>query len=269
MENDREIERMAADKRRQLQELSVFDANIWLGAPAFFPLARELRPAAVGPALREHELQGALVSHWDSIRFSAQEGNLALIDAGSVLPEGVFTIWAGLPTGLREQKPLPGFGSADPRLRGVRLFPKTHQYRLAHWVVGELCEWCIEHRIPLFFWHVEIEWDSVYALAGSFPQLRMVIETQWQKILYHNRDLFSLLRSCPNILVESSNLVGQDNVSYFVRSFGAERLLFGSFLPVNDPYAAIGMILDADISEDEKKLIAGGNLRKIIAEVRT
>lgn len=56
-------------------------------------------------------------------------------------------------------------------------------------------------------------------------------------------------------------------MSFFVRSFGAERLLFGSFVPVNDPCAAIGMILDADISEAEKRLVAGENLSRIIAEV--
>jgi uncharacterized protein len=148
------------------------------------------------------------------------------------------------------------------------LFPKTHQYQLAAWVVGELCEWCSEHHVPLFVWHVEVDWGSVQALAAAFPGLSIVVESQWQKILYHNRDLFSLLKACPNVCLESSNFIGQDNVSAFVRSFGAERLLWGSFLPVNDPYASIGMVLDADIKEEEKRLIAGGNLRRLIAEVK-
>jgi hypothetical protein len=267
MEIERAIEGTAEQKRRQVQELSLFDANFWLGMPSFFPLAQELQPGGVGQVFQEYGLRGALVSHWDSLKLSAQEGNLALIEAAGALPEGAFTVWTGLPTVPREQGPLPGFGRPDPRMRAVRLFPKTHQYQLAHWVVGELCEWCIERRLPLFFWHVEIEWESLHSIASAFPRLRIVIETQWQEILYHNRNLFSLLRACPNVLVESSNLIGQDNVSFFVRSFGAERLLFGSFVPVNDPYAAIGMILDADISEAEKRLVAGDNLSRIIAEV--
>jgi predicted TIM-barrel fold metal-dependent hydrolase len=98
--------------------------------------------------------------------------------------------------------------------------------------------------------------------------MTIVIESQWQKILYHNRDLFSLLKACPNVCLESSNFIGQDNVSVFVRSFGAERLVWGSFLPVNDPYASIGMVLDADITEGDKRLIAGGNIRRLIAEVK-
>jgi predicted TIM-barrel fold metal-dependent hydrolase len=167
-----------------------------------------------------------------------------------------------------EQGPLPGFERPDPCMRGVRLFPQSHRYQLSTWVVGQLCEWCLAYSLPLFLWHVEIQWNDVHALATAFPKLKIVIETQWQKILYHVRDLFSLMRSCGNILVESSNFIGQDHLTYLVKNFGAERLLFGSFLPVNDPYTAIGMVLDADISQAEKVKIAGGNLRKLIGEVQ-
>lgn len=268
METETIIQREASARRKQSKQLLFCDANCWLGTPCFFPLARELRPEAVKEILRRYDLQGALVSHWDAVRLSAQEGNQALEAAAAVLPESVYTVWTGLPTSMPEQDPLPGRGSPDPRLRGVRLFPKTHQYSLVPWVVGGLCEWCSEHRIPLFIWHVELEWGGVHALAAAFPRLTIVIESQWQKILYHNRDLFSLLADCPGVLLESSNFIGQDNVSSFVRSFGAERLLWGSFLPVNDPYASIGMVLDADITDAEKRLIAGGNLRRLIAGVK-
>ena len=198
----------------------------------------------------------------------AQDGNLALDEAAKALPAATYTVWTGLPTVPREQDPLPGFGPPSPRLRGVRLFPQSHRYQLSPWVVGQLCEWCIAYGLPLFLWHVEIRWNDVHALATAFPRLNIVIETQWQKILYHIRDLFSLMGACGNVLVESSNFIGQDHVSYLVRNFGAERLLFGSFLPVNDPYAALGTVLDADISQAEKQQIAGGNLQKLIAEVQ-
>jgi len=266
---DRIIEKRASEKLVRILELALFDANLWLGKPLFFPLAEELLPSELEPLLGKFHIQGALVSHWDAVRLSAQDGNQALMAASKILPKFVYTVWTGLPTTPREQGPLPGFGPSDPLVRGVRLFPQTHHFQLAPWVVGELCTWCVEHNLPLFLWHVEIRWDDVHAIALAFPRLHIVIETQWQKILYHVRDLLSLLKTCPNVLVESSNFIGQDHITQLVRSFGAERLIFGSFLPVNDPYAAIGMILDADISPQEKALIAGGNLRRLVEEVRT
>jgi hypothetical protein len=261
------IERVAREKRKQADGLALFDANVWLGRPDLFPLAEELPRDGVGEAFAEYGIRGGLVSHWDGFRLSPQEGNTALLDAEGALPENTWLLWTGLPLVPREQDPLPGFGRLHPRVRGVRLFPKTHHFSLSPWVVGSLCEWCAAHRLPLFLWHVEIEWDGIYALAGAFPELRIVLETQWQKILYHNRDLFSLLEARRNVRVESSNLVGQDFVSYLVKHWGAERLLFGSFLPMNDPWASIGMILDADITREEKAMVAGGAARKLIDEV--
>lgn len=268
MELERIIERTAAAKRQQLAGLPCWDANLWLGRPANFPLAQELPPQELGPLLDKYGCRGALVSHWDAVHLSAQDGNQALLDSAAELPDNVYTIWTSLPTEPREQKPLPGLGQPDQRLRGVRLFPQTHHFDLAPWVLAGLCEWCSEHRLPLFLWHVEIRWSEVQALAAAFPGLTVVIETQWQKILYPIRNLFSLLKACPNVLVESSNLIGQDYVSYLVRSFGSGRLLYGSFLPVNDPYAAIGLVLDADISAQERADILGGNLERLIAGVR-
>lgn len=154
-----------------------------------------------------------------------------------------------------------------PRARGIRLFPATHNFPLASWMIGTLCEILCQHNLPLFIWHVELTWDALRQVAMDFPQLTIVVETQTQKILYGSRPLFALMQECANILVETSNFAGCGYIEYAVRTFGAERLLFGSFLPVSDPLVPIGMILDADISDSEKQIIAGGNLCRLIEEV--
>jgi hypothetical protein len=249
-----------------VEALDLFDVNLWLGKPDFFPLAEEIPARGLGETLGEYGIRGGLVSHWDGVRIAAQDGNQALADAA--LPEHLWTVWTGLPLAPGEQGPLPGSGAPDPRLRGVRLFPKTHHFQISPWVIGSLCEWCASRRLPVFLWHVEIDWDPLHALAAAFPGLTIVVDTQWQKILYHNRDLFSLMEVCRNVVVESSNFLGQDFLAWAVRRWGAERILYGSFLPANDPYAAIGMILDAEISAEEKRLVAGGNARRIVEGVR-
>jgi hypothetical protein len=262
-----EIDGIAEVKRAMVDRLGLLDANLWLGKPEYFPRAEELAPAALEAELESYGIGGGLVSHWDAVRLSAQDGNQMLLDAEGALPRKVWTAWTGLPLSAGEQGPLPG-STAHPRLRAVRLFPRTHHFLLSPWVVGSLCEWCVSHNLPLLLWHVEIEWEQVHALAGAFPKLQFIIDTQWQKILYHNRTLFSLMDSRENVLLETSNFLGQDSLSWAARRWGAERLLFGSFLPASDPYAPIGMILDADLSAEEKALIAGGNLKRLIDGVR-
>jgi len=261
------IEKISQQKRDAVGELQLFDVNIWLGKPLHFPLTEEVNISQLQEVLQGYAIHGGLLSHWDGPALCPQEGNSALIELGAKLPEYLNTIWTGLPLLPQEQDPLPGHGEPDTRMRGVRLFPKTHRYDLSPWVVGDLCRWCIEYGLPLFLWHVEVEWEALYNLAQAFPDLAIILESQWQKILYHNRILYSLLNDNKNVFLETSNFVGQDFVTHGVSVLGAARFIFGSFLPQNDPLASIGMIMDADISDRDKRLIAGENMRSMLRGV--
>jgi hypothetical protein len=252
-----------------IKKLGLLDCNMWLGNPEGFPLARELTLDELRREMDRCYINGGLISHWWGKTLSAQAGNNALAALSSSLPRGMYTIWTGVPLYPPEPGNLPGNGRPHDRMRGVRLFPKSHNYGLEQWIIGSLPEWLIEHNLPLFIWHTELDWAALRRLALKHPNLRIVIETQNQKILYRFRILFSLMRDCPNVYIETSNLVGQGYIESVVHEFGAQRLLYGSFLPVNDPFAAAGMLVDADIAESDKRLIASGNIRRLIGEVKT
>ena len=255
---------MKKTRDKLTETLGFFDANIWLGIPEGFSLSRELSPGNIKKVLGDYHITGGLISHWRGKKISAQDGNSALSGITGFIPKDCYLIWTGLPLFPREKGPLPGIGRPSSRLAGVRIFPKSHNFPLAEWTLNSLCSWLLKHCLPLFIWHTEIDWSSLRQLAITFPRLTIVIESQPQKILYQTRPLFALMRDCRNITVEISNLAGQGLIEYVVEEFGAHRLLFGSFLPMNDPLVPIGMILDADITKKEKKLIAGGNFRQLI-----
>jgi len=257
---------LVARYHEQLEELRPFDCNVWLGKPSGFSLAEELPPDKLIETLNAYKIRGALVSHWRSRNISAQDGNDAL-SACRFDNDKMFLIWTALPLLKGELRPLPQEENLCRRVKAVRVFPKAHNFPLKPWCIGSLCEWLIEHNLPLFVWHTETVWQDIYELAKAFGKLQIVIETQNQKILYHTRPLFSLLGECPNIMVETSNLVGQGFLEYLVREYGARRLLFGSFLPINDPLVGIGMIVGADLSDREKHQIAHENIEMLIAGV--
>ncbi|MBI2438904.1 MAG: hypothetical protein HYV36_08865, partial [Lentisphaerae bacterium] len=226
---------MIAARRRLAASLDFCDANIWLGAPEGFPLAKEMNAQQLPGVLKTYFTRSGLISHWQSKTSSAQDGNAALKKLASALPRGLGVIWTGLPLLNGETGPLPGRGTMPRGLGGVRIFPKTHNFIPEAWVIGSLCEWLVNKSLPLFIWHIEIEWTALYRLAQAFPALTIVVESQPRKILYHSRSLFPLLSACRNVRVEISNFAGQSFVEYVVREFGAERLIYFSFLPVNDP----------------------------------
>lgn len=266
---DKTINRMTSERSKLAKQLRFFDSNIWLGRPQGFPLAKELVPERMEDALHSRFVTGGLVSHWDGKTLSAQEGNRSLETAMAHRPPDLYAIWTALPLFPAEKGPLPGAGDVPGRVRGARIFPASHNFSLDHWVIGSLCEWLIGHSIPLFIWHTELNWSGMHALADKFGELKIVVETQTKKILYHTRPLFSLMRACDNVLLETSNFAGAGFIEYAVEQFGAERLIFGSFLPVSDPLVPMGMVLEADIDQADKARIAGGNLRKLVEQVRT
>ena len=268
MKYERQIAIETAERRRALGGLTLYDCNIWLGRGKEFPLAPGIGGEDLGEIFSKYSIRGGMVSHWYAAGLSAQDANETLVREEGAFPGNTYSIWTGLPLLPREQDPLPGYGAPPGKMGGVRVFPKTHRYECASWVLGDLCSWCVEYKVPLFLWHVEANWQGLYGIAREFPGLTIVVESQWQKILYHNRTLYNLMARCPNVCIELSNFTGQDFLSHAVQTFGAERFLFGSFLPMNDPFVPIGMLLDADISMEEKKLIAGENLRRILGRVK-
>jgi predicted TIM-barrel fold metal-dependent hydrolase len=70
---------------------------------------------------------------------------------------------------------------------------------------------------------------------------------------------------CPNILVETS---GFDPTAGFiemaVREVGAERIVFGSHFMSRSGGTELGKVIGANITEEQRKLIFGGNFRRML-----
>ena len=268
MEIDARIARMSQDRAELARTLGFLDCNLWLGRPEGFPLAHEIGAGELAEHLEAAHLTGGLVSHWWGKTSSAQDGNQALARVDGSLPQGCWTIWTGLPLYPREPGMVPGPGMTHRRLRGVRLYPRAHNFPLGEWSTGGLCQWMVERNLPLFLQHPELDWSSLRQLALKFPTLAIVVESQTRKILYHTRPLFMLMKECGNILLEISNFCGPGFLEHAAREFGAHRLLFGSFLPAADPLVPMGMVLDAELPLEQKAMIAAGNLRRLVEGVR-
>jgi len=81
---------------------------------------------------------------------------------------------------------------------------------------------------------------------GSFHAVEIAMEKE-------NIFLDTTLSMCPARQIE-----------FFVKEVGAERILFGTDNPFIDPRPQIGRHCLADITDSERELIMGGNVRKYI-----
>lgn len=69
----------------------------------------------------------------------------------------------------------------------------------------------------------------------------------------------------PNILLDTaSSQIDNGMIEYAVEQLGADRIVFGTDMPLLDPHTQRAKIDGADISDEAKALILGGNLQRIL-----
>ena len=251
----------------RVYSLGFFDAEAWLGRTDDFPLMQEGDIDIFRVLLIRHSMKGCLISHWlhknsfDNC-YTVKESNEKVVRNIEKL-ENSYGIITALPLFPKEDWLID-----HPKVKAVRIYPDAFSFRLADWCTGSLCDMLVEKKMPLFIFHTEVDFNDLYLTAKKFPQLKIVLESQVRKLIYHARQVLPLMKECPNISLEISNWTGPGFIEYTARSIGSERMVFGSFMPANDPLASMGAVALTELPEADKKKIAGGNILEMIAEVR-
>lgn len=72
-------------------------------------------------------------------------------------------------------------------------------------------------------------------------------------------------RACPNVFLETCSTYRTPGViEQLVNEAGADRVLFGTDMPLMDPRAQIGKIITARISDEAKRQVLGDNARRLL-----
>ena len=134
----------------------------------------------------------------------------------------------------------------------------------------------------------QFQWDPVYQFANE-RELAVVIHTDDDYPPRHMADIapryprakfivahsgntpparaqaIAAARANPNVYLETcSSFRTPGVIEQLVNEGGADRVLFGSDIPLLDPRCQIGKIITARISEEDKRKILGGNARRLL-----
>ena len=245
------------------------DCNCFIGLPAN-GILRPVRTA--GELLAQMDRSGisrGLVWHVAQRDYSAVAGNKLLADAIAGHADRLTGCWAILPTQTPE---LPGpdelfVQMAKANVRALRAFPRLHRYLLRGECVGKLLEQVVARRVPLMLSvNAACTWEDVYNILAEFPELTAIVCNvgSWGP----DRLFRPLFERYPNVCMEISEYILDYGIEDAVRGYGARRLLYGSDFPAADHGGMMLALKHADISEDDKQAIAGGNLDRMLSEVR-
>jgi hypothetical protein len=171
--------------------------------------------------------------------------------------------WAILPSQTGEQPPVDVLLQEMRRLnvRALRLFPDDHRYFTDDITWGDQLAVYAERRIPLF---IRANLDKVAQLLKSYPNLVIVTGSQGSNPL--DRYAWPLIEKYPHLFFETSGYLVDGGIEEFCRRYSASRLVFGSGYPDNSSGAAMLHLAHAEISDTDRRAIAGDNLERLLAE---
>jgi predicted TIM-barrel fold metal-dependent hydrolase len=250
-----------------MPKLAFFDCNCSIGRPPR-PLLLDISSAdGLKAEMDTAGIEKALVYHTVARDHDPRKGNEAL-QKEIKGEDRLYPVWVVLPhhTGeMPEPKELISQLKTNG-VKAVRMFPSrdSHNFSLSEWNSGELLSILEAYRIPLILDIEAIWWEAVYNVIKNHPDLPVITAN----ISYrHNRYTYPIWEKHNNLFVETSRYWGTGTVEEVVAKFGAERILFGTNMPAYTGTGAVSFLTYSDIPEEDKQLIAGGNLENILKGV--
>ncbi|MBP3634299.1 MAG: hypothetical protein J6J43_06975 [Oscillospiraceae bacterium] len=211
-------------------------------------------------------IEKAVVYHAMAKESELPGGNMALVEETKD-NDRFIRQWCALPSYFGEYLSAEDFFAAmkEHHVTSMRLLPKTCGYSLRPHVIGKLMDLAAQCRMPVFIsLFEELTSDEVYDLCKAYPDVNFVVGNTGYR---ENRRLGPAVEQCDNLYLGTGNYVAHCGVELFCKYYGAERLVFDTGLPTGSATAAVSLIGYAEISREEKELIAHGNIERLLGEV--
>lgn len=121
-----------------------------------------------------------------------------------------------------------------------------------------------ERNLPLVIRQTDLSFAELEAFALAHPGLAVILESGPRKLLYHIRDIETVMLRCSNLYLSTYNFCNWLGLERSRSKGLLGRLLFGSHAPRFSPDAAMGPIIMSELAWEEKCSIAGNNLRRLL-----
>lgn len=120
-------------------------------------------------------------------------------------------------------------------------------------------------RVPIifdFYDFASIRSQTILDVRREWPELSMILT--FPKIAKQTRMLSFLFEECDNLHITLSGYQLMGGIEHLVDRFGAGVLIYGSHYPFFTPLQSMMQLIYSDITDHDKKLIAGGTLRRLM-----
>ncbi|RJP30467.1 MAG: hypothetical protein C4527_09835 [Candidatus Omnitrophota bacterium] len=245
----------------------IIDINGYFGIWPYWPL-RGGDPASMLAKMVQYKIGRIFISSLKSVFSDPQGGNAEIKNAVArhprrFLPAFTYSPYAAGWDGYRED-------CEEAGICLIKLFPAHHTYHFAEEPrIAELLEFCGERKIPVLIprrlmmsWRLPVlDVNEIGQLASAFPQIPFIIGAI--NYLGELQTALHIMRQRANVWIETSAMMAFREIESVVNQVGAERILHGSALPLQNPAIAPLKIQNADISDADKERIFFRNAERL------
>lgn len=249
-------------------DMKIFDVDLRYGRYVkpveFFPChtpAELLREAGrVG-------ICGGLVRHVASDIVSVIHGNARLTEDLRAIPTSYYGVWAITPSAAGDVPPPDVLPEAmkKNRIGALYLNPIEHRFSPAPSVMGNYYAMAEERRIPLFLATDYIDQEDILRILEAFPKLTAIVSV----CSCHPtmRQMYPILEKFENVSLDLAFQWDDQGIEDITRRYGAHRMVYGSCFPELYMGGMLIMVRCADISDEDKRAVLGGNFCRLMEEI--
>lgn len=142
-----------------------------------------------------------------------------------------------------------------------RIHPRSYAAPLHVWMYDWMLDVLTESRTPLLVSLQELDLNDAAAVKEAYPELRLIITNTDQWL---NRQYIRFAQYYPQVYFDTCNTIEYFGIENMVGLIGAQRFLFGTYMPEKEPYDKLFQLLYCELSDEEKALIAYGNFERLV-----
>jgi predicted TIM-barrel fold metal-dependent hydrolase len=247
------------------------DVHAYIGKWPYWPVPHNT-PEQVASVMDAAEINMAVVTSTRSLFVNWPDGNVEASRAEAEHPDR-FVPFAcvGPPELSHKLDANPFHAHREQGVRGIRLAPQFHTYHLLYEpFIDELCEDAASLGIPiqlplrvLMNWGMPmLDLGTMAAIVERHPRTPWILTGL--NYFHELRVGLALMRRFTSVHIETSCIQGFEAIAKVVQEMGADRILLGTGLPLQNAAAGVRKLERARISDSEREAIFCGNAKRLL-----
>ena len=257
-----------------LDKLEIFDMNVMVGRYTVFNNNSFYKITDLIKHMDYYGIHKALVYHATAKEYDPEYGNMYLNkeinESSDIIKNRLVKCYVIYP---RFSKAIPSpedvlLRIKNQNFRSIRIFPNFHFFSLKRRNFSDYFSVFEKNKIPVlvdygntFPFNDNINWEDVYNICYDYPKIPFVLIRPGFRT---SKELYLLLKNTENLYIEFSGYWNYRAIESICEEFGADRLIFGSNLPHDNPGCSLGLLKFANIDITKIKKIAFGNLNALL-----